>query len=276
MLKVPFIKMVGAGNDFILISAQPKMDYTKFTKAVCARNTGIGADGVLIFDKSKTSDFQMRIINADGSEAEMCGNGARCMAAYIVSKHAAANRLFSMETLAGQIVAEADGEIARVRLSNPKEYKAGIVLKINKQTLHASHIDTGVPHAVIFVEGLSEVDVHSLGRLIRNHDQFKPRGTNANFVEQTREDLVTVRTYERGVEDETLACGTGSVAAAIVAYLHVHPKTKNVHEAFMRVLTKSGEILEVTFDIKNGVEISNVWLKGTAKVIAKGEYCFDA
>jgi len=275
MKAIPFIKMVGAGNDFIVIEPRAGLDYVKFTQAVCARNTGIGADGVLVLEKSKTSDYRMRIINADGSEAEMCGNGARCMAAHIVANYKPSKKLFSMETLAGQILAEAKGEAARVRLSDPKDYLANINITVagNKMTVHS--IDTGVPHVVVFVDGLQEVDVNSLGKLIRNHPRFAPRGTNVNFVERAREGMVAVRTYERGVEGETLACGTGAVASALVAYLQLHPALKEQAGASMRVLTVSKEILEVTFDLKKDRKITNVWLNGTAKVIAKGEYYYN-
>lgn len=274
MVKIPFVKMVGAGNDFIVIQAQPNLDYTAFTQAVCARNTGIGADGVLILDQSKASDYRMRIINADGSEAEMCGNGARCMAAYIVANFKPVKQLFGMETMAGEILAEAEGDIARVRLSDPKDYMTGLNITVggNKMTVH--FIDTGVPHVVVFVDGLQEVDVNSLGRLIRNHPRFAPRGTNVNFVERAREGMVAVRTYERGVEAETQACGTGSVASALIGFMHLYPTVKDQQGAAMRVITASKEILEITFDLKDGQVINNVWLKGTAKLIAKGEYYF--
>ncbi len=273
-MNIPFVKMVGAGNDFIVIEPNPALDYVKFTQAICARQTGIGADGVLILDKSKTSDYRMRIINADGSEAEMCGNGARCMASYIVANLKPVKKLFGMETIAGEILAEAEGEIAHVRLSPPKDYLPNLDITVagNKMTVH--YIDTGVPHTIIFVEGLQEVDVNSLGRLIRNHPRFAPRGTNVNFVERARDGMVAVRTYERGVEAETLACGTGAVASAIIAYTQMHPGKKKQEGASMRVLTSSKEILEITFDLEDGL-MSNVWLKGTAKVIAKGEYNYN-
>ncbi len=281
MVKVPFVKMVGAGNDFIVIEPQANLDYIKFTKDVCARQTGVGADGVLIFDKSKTSDYRMRIINADGSEAEMCGNGARCMAAYIVANFYPTKKLFGMETLAGEILAEAQGEEARVRLSEPKDYMSGLNITIAGQKMQVDYIDTGVPHTVVFVEGLQEVDVNSLGRLIRNHPRFAPRGTNVNFVElaspvtgQSSNSMVAVRTYERGVEAETLACGTGSVASALIAYLHTHPTVKEQKGAVMKVSTVSKEVLEITFDLQKDNKIDNVWLKGTAKLVAKGEYYY--
>lgn len=263
--------MAGAGNDFVVIDARTGLNYKKLTAQVCDRSNGIGADGLLVLDKSKTADYRMRIINADGSEAEMCGNGARCMAAYIVKTRKPKKKLFSLETLAGTILAEAKDETARVRLSDPKDYRPNISLNVNGRTITVHYVDTGVPHTIVYVQGLKGIDVKTIGQTIRFHEQFKPRGTNVNFVEQLGDDLVEVRTYERGVEDETRACGTGSVAAGIVSYLRVHPDIRNVEKAVMNVKTKSGEILNVTFDVKNS-HITNVWLKGSAKFIAQGEY----
>ena len=274
MVRVPFVKMVGAGNDFIIIEARDNFDYVNFTKAVCARQTGIGADGVLVLDKSSQSDYRMRIINADGSQAEMCGNGARCMAAYIVTHCKPVKALFAMETLAGEILAEAHDEVARVRLSNPKDYRPNLGITVGNQHLQAHYIDTGVPHAVIFVDRLQEVDVNGLGKLVRHHACFAPRGMNVNFVAPSVQGVVAVRTYERGVEAETLACGTGSVAAALIAYLQANPDIKKQKGAMMKVLTASKEILEITFDLDEGCKIDNVWLKGSAKLIAKGEYFY--
>jgi diaminopimelate epimerase len=275
MVSIPFVKMVGAGNDFIVIEARGDFDYTKFAQQACARQNGIGADGVLVLDKSVKSDYRMRIINADGSEAEMCGNGARCMAAYIVTNLKPVKALFGMETLAGEILAEARDEVARVRLSDPKDYRPNLNITVANQKLEVHYIDTGVPHTIVFVDGLQEVDANSLGALIRNHPRFAPRGTNVDFVERAREGMVAVRTYERGVEAETLACGTGAVASALIAYLYAHPKLKKQKGALMKVLTASKEILEITFDLDEGHKISNVWLKGSARLIAKGEYCYN-
>ena len=263
--------MAGAGNDFVVIEANDGIDYKKLTKKICDRTNGIGADGLLILDKSKKADYQMRILNADGSEAEMCGNGARCMAAYIVRNYRPKKKLFTMETLAGKIFAEAKGEIANIRLSNLKDYKTDIPLSINGQKIYVHYIDTGVPHTIVFVDELKKIDVAKIGPIIRYHKKFDPRGTNANFVEQIKDDLVAVRTYERGVEDETKACGTGAVASAIVSYLKANPDVQNKIKARMDVLTKSGETLEVTFDLDRR-KVSNVWLKGSAKFIAQGEY----
>lgn len=281
MIKIPFVKMVGAGNDFIVIEPQAKLNYVDLAKAVCSRQFGIGADGVLILDKSKISDYRMRIINADGSEAEMCGNGARCMAAYIVAKFKPTKKFFGMETLAGEILAEAKGEEACVRLSNPKDYEPNIDIKVDGKTMTVHYIDTGVPHVIVFVAGLQEVNVNSMGRVIRNHSRFLPRGANVNFVEAAskaggkgQNGMVAVRTYERGVEAETLACGTGSVAAALVSFMQINPNVKEKKGAAIKVLTTSKEILEVAFDLHKDGKIDNVWLYGTAKTIASGEYYF--
>ena len=271
MKKIPFTKMVGAGNDFVVVENTNKIDPKKLAVAACARETGIGADGLLILDRSKKADYKMRIINSDGSEAEMCGNGARCMAAYIVQNKAPKNKLFKIETLAGIVLAQAKDETAVVRLSDPKDYDPEIHLNVNGQKISVSYIDTGVPHVVIFVDGLAKIDVDSIGRIIRHHERFKPRGTNVNFVEQRGHNLIEVRTFERGVEGETLACGTGSVAVGIIGFLKANPAVNDQVKANMKVLTRSGETLDVTFNLTRN-RISDVWLKGSAKFIAKGEY----
>lgn len=272
MKTIPFTKMSGAGNDFIVLDEAPNgMDLKKLALQACNRSNGIGADGILLLDNSKKADYKMRIINADGSEAEMCGNGARCMAAYIVKNKKPQKKLFTLETLAGLVEAEAEGEVAVVHLSDPADYRPDIAVDIHGHDLHVSYIDTGVPHTIVYVDDLPKIDVNKIGPVIRNHEAFKPRGTNVNFVEQMDTTLVYVRTYERGVEAETKACGTGSVASAIVTYLKVNPNEKNKKKAQMNVKTSGGEILEVTFDINNG-KVSNVWLKGSAKFVAKGEY----
>lgn len=266
--------MAGAGNDFIVIQApKERINVKQLALKVCERTNGIGADGLLILDRSLNADYKMRIINADGSEAEMCGNGARCMAAYIVKNHKPKKNPFSMDTLAGILQAKATGETANVRLSDPKDYRPDITIDIDGRDVNVHYIDTGVPHTIIFVEGLDKIDVKTIGPKIRFHEVFKPRGTNANFVQILGQDLVDCRTYERGVEDETKACGTGSVAAAIVSYMHLNPDIINKKNAKMNVRTKSGEILRVTFDIMD-CTLTNVHLQGSAKFIARGEYYF--
>ena len=271
MKKIKFIKMSGAGNDFIIIDALNGVNLKRLAIKACDRTNGIGADGLLVLDKSKKADYKMRIINADGSEAEMCGNGARCMARYIAKTKKPKNNLFSIDTLAGLVKGEIKGEVENINLSDPVNFTADIPLKVNGRKIRVHYINSGVPHAIVFVDNLSQIDVPKIGPIIRYHKRFKPRGTNVDFVEQLDKGLIDVRTYERGVEDETRSCGTGSVAAAIVTYLIANPKIKNKKRAKMKVRTSGKEILEVTFDINEG-RVSNVWLKGSVNFIAKGEY----
>jgi diaminopimelate epimerase len=277
MMKIPFQKMHGAGNDFIVIDHQPGLDYPAFAKKVCDRHMGVGADGVLVLEKSTVCDHKMQIINADGSEAEMCGNGARCMAVYIVRKFAVIPETFTLETLAGEIKASAQGEMASVQLSDPKDYRPNLEIRLTDQKIYGHFINTGVPHTVIFVQGLQEVDVNDFGRMVRNHKTFAPKGTNVDFVEKIKDGYVAVRTYERGVEAETMACGTGSVASAIVGYLQDETKLEPKKSASIKVITKSGELLDVSFDLDVKDEkpvVTNVWLRGSGKFICKGEYYY--
>ncbi len=266
--------MAGAGNDFIIVEAPVEgVRLKRLAIQVCDRTNGIGADGLLVLDKSKKADYKMRIINADGSIAEMCGNGARCMASYIAQYKKPKKKLFNMETLAGLVLGEAAGEIANVRLSNPVNYKPDIPIVLMGRKISVHYINTGVPHTIVYVDDLANIDVAKIGHIIRHHDEFEPRGCNVNFVEQINQNTVSARTYERGVEDETKACGTGSVAAAIISYLKANLIVVNKSNARMKVKTTGGETLEVTFDVKEG-KISNVWLKGSAKFIASGKFYF--
>jgi len=272
MKKINFIKMAGAGNDFILIDAQKGLNYRSLAKKICDRTNGIGADGLIVLDKPKKKyDYKMRIINADGSEAEMCGNGVRCLTAYIQQQKKPKKKLFSIETLAGEVLGKANGSVANVRLSDPTDYRASIPITVSNIQINVCSINTGVPHTIVYVDDLANINVSKIGGIIRYHSKFKPKGTNVNFAEQISENLVHARTYERGVEDETRACGTGSVAVAIVTYLKANPQITNKMNAKMKVRTTGKEILEVTFDLIDG-KVSNVWLKGSAKFIAKGEY----
>lgn len=274
MKKIPFQKMAGAGNDFLVIDTPKNIDLKKLAVKACNRTNGIGADGILVFDKSKKADYKMRIINADGSEAEMCGNGARCMAVYIVTHKKPKKKLFTMETLAGNILGKAKGNIASVRLSDPKNHRMDIPLNVLGRKITVQYIDTGVPHAIIFVNDIEKINVKKIGEVVRYHEAFKPRGTNVNFVEQISDTFINVRTYERGVEDETQACGTGSIASAIITYLKTNPDIQNVAKAYVKVSTTGKEILEITFDLINR-KPTNVWLKGSANLIARGEFYYS-
>ncbi|MFH1397039.1 MAG: diaminopimelate epimerase [Candidatus Omnitrophota bacterium] len=239
-------------------------------REVCDRKYGIGADGLLILEKSKGRDVRMRIFNADGSEAEMCGNGARCAALYFsrqaAGRHSPRQKII-IQTKAGIIESVVNKDSVRIKLTEPKDFRLDIPIKVNSRKLKINFINTGVPQAVIFVEGLDKIDVFNLGRLIRNDLQFSPAGTNVNFVEIVNDNSLKIRTYERGVEDETLACGTGSAASALITgyRLGVSGYRKiNVH-------TKGGEVLKVYY-MKEGDNFKDVWLEGKASIVYKGVY----
>jgi diaminopimelate epimerase len=263
MRKINFTKMVASGNDFIIIDRLPFAvnRVPELAKDICERKFGVGADGLLVLKKSKAADIRMRIFNADGSEAQMCGNGARCTALYLGKKKGA------IETKAGIIKTETSKDNIRIKLTDPKNLKLGIPIKVSGRNLKVNFVDTGVSHCVIFVEGLEKVDVAGLGRQIRYHKQFSPRGTNVNFVEILSKDSIKIRTYERGVEGETLACGTGSTAAAIISSIKLH-KTGNIK---IGVLTQGKEVLKVYFK-KQASLIQDVWLQGEARIVYRGEY----
>lgn len=286
MDKINFTKMVASGNDFVVIESpalpagrpdpRPQTrNLSILAQRICDRKYGAGADGLIFLEKSKIADIKMRIFNADGSEAQMCGNGARCAALYCVRKQKTENRKqkkIKIDTKAGIIAAEVKGETIKIKLTPPKDIKLDIPIKVNNRNIKVNFIDTGVPHAVIFVEGLDEIDIVNLGRLIRFHKAFIPEGTNADFVELLKDDSIKVRTYERGVEDETLACGTGSVASALLyAMRYTSPAGRQArYVKRINVHTKSGEVLKVYFDkINNG--FGNVYLQGKAEIVYTGE-----
>jgi diaminopimelate epimerase len=278
MKELVFSKMVAAGNDFVVIEEKlpclKKDSLAELSKTLCDRKRGIGADGVLILGKKGKDDASMRIFNADGSEAEMCGNGARCAVWYIYNRWQSAPA-FALHTRAGLVAAsvvtkERTGDNGRVtiKLTAPKDARLNIPLKVSGRSFKVNFVNTGVPHAVIFVSDLEHINVKNLGRLFRYHPHFAPKGTNVNFVEIEREDFIKVRTYERGVEDETLACGTGVSASSIITALTLKTTaTKNT----VNVLTQSGEILKVHFTKIRDI-IGQVWLEGDARFVFDGAF----
>ena len=261
--QIKFTKMNGCGNDFIVVDAReqklPK-DLSGLARRWCDRRFGIGADGVLIIGPSKKTDFAMRIFNADGSEAEMCGNGARCAALFARLRGVAPSMSFT--TPAGIIRAEAASKTAAIYLTEPKNYRPNIAIEALEQPLTVHFIDTGVPHTVVFVDDVASVDVDHLGRAIRQHEEFAPRGTNADFVQVLPDGTLKMRTYERGVEAETFACGTGAVAAAVVSFR----QGKASPPVHIRV---PGGLLVVDFEIEDD-EIRNVRLSGDTQVVFEG------
>jgi diaminopimelate epimerase len=259
--------MVASGNDFVVVdnSRGAVKDAVAFTREICRPHQGAGADGVLLFEGSKKANFKMRIFNPDGSEAAACGNGFRCIALYAHEILKYSSRM-NFESGSGLIEAEIGpkGSI-KVQLAKPRIFEMDGVVEVLKHRLHYTFLDTGVPHVVIFVEGLEKVEVFETGKAIRDHAHFQPFGTNVNFVEVKSKKEIAVRTYERGVENETLACGTGSTASAIVSVL------KGYAESPVHVLTKSGEKIRIDMQQK-GIEIAKVLLEGKAQFVYKGEY----
>lgn len=257
--------MVASGNDFIVIDHRKPFIKTpkNFAKKVCDRHFGVGGDGLLLLEKSKKADIRMRIINADGSEAEMCGNGARC-AALFAHKILGLGRKFRMETKAGIIHAAINAWTVEVQLTDPTAYAGPSELKLADCSLSYFFINTGVPHAVVILEeDFEDFPVAKIGREVRFHHAFQPAGTNVNFIRKTGARALAVRTYERGVEAETLACGTGSTASAIVAVLN------RLVTSPVEVKTRSGEILKINFQ-KEGDLVSNVTLEGNAQFTFEG------
>lgn len=264
---IKFTKMCAGGNDFIVVDNRAGSipeDRSAWAKEVCQRKFSVGADGLLLLESSSPADFRMRIFNPDGSEPEMCGNGARCLArfAYLIGL---VEKRMSFETQAGRIEAEIIGENVRLHMSQPTNIGLNleIPLKGGRHRLHK--INTGVPHAVSFVDNLEEVDVQGLGSRIRHHPYFQPEGTNADFVQVVDSSTLKMRTYERGVEEETNSCGTGAVAAAIIAF-----SLKKTVKVPLRIQTRGGELLKVYFNLKSG-EVTNVRLEGEARAVYQGE-----
>jgi len=238
---IEFYKMNGSGNDFILIDNRQGAvaavgDIVAFVKTVCERKVSVGADGLILIERSDRVDFKWRFFNADGSEVEMCGNGGRCAARFAFLKGIAGANV-SFETVAGIIDAEVKGNVVKLRLTDPHDLVIDDQILIEDHKLFVNSINTGVPHVVYFVRDVDDFDVFSTGRTIRYHEHYRPAGTNANFASVIDGHTLKVRTYERGVEDETLACGTGSVASALVA------ARKGLVESPVDVLVRSGEVL---------------------------------
>ncbi len=264
--RINFIKMSGGGNDFILIDNRKERLLKKkssLVKHVCQRKISVGADGVILVEKSGKADFKMRIFNPDGSEAEMCGNGARCVALFSY-KEKIAKKNMCFETKAGIIGAQIiNDKKVKIKMSNPFDLKKDLKLKINGKEFKGSFINTGVPHTVIFTSRIKTIEVEEVGRKIRRHKMFSPQGTNVDFVSLKGRSSIYLRTYERGVEAETLSCGTGSVASAIIAGLKKGLKSP------VKVITQSGEIYIIYFSIEKE-NIKEVYLEGSVAVSYEG------
>ncbi|NJM36859.1 MAG: diaminopimelate epimerase [Akkermansiaceae bacterium] len=268
-----FFKMNGAGNDFIVVdnrdlSLSKELDADTIA-ALCDRHRGIGADGLLAVEPAqKGADFRFRYYNADGGEAEMCGNGARCFGRFTAHLGEIVLKKVTFETIAGTLAAEMIGDDVRIAMSEPKDLTLNTEVKLRDLSSAVHFMNTGVPHAVTFLkdaQALDEFDVYTNGSEIRNHAAFAPAGTNANFAAVLAPGHISIRTYERGVEDETLACGTGMVASALVHHLLTGAPSP------IKVDVEGGDTLEIGFEKTGDQTFKNVTLTGPADFVFEGE-----
>jgi diaminopimelate epimerase len=266
-MKIKFKKMVGTGNDFIVVDSRgsifPAEDKT-FVSRLCDRRYGVGADGIILLENSAQSDFKMRIINADGSEAEMCGNGARCAVRMAKDIKLFKGKKTEFQTLAGTIKASIIGDIIKLNMGIAKEIRLNIKVILDGSEKILYFVNTGVPHAVMFVDDIEKVDVLRWGREIRHNSLFKPAGTNVNFVKVMDSSTIKVRTYERGVEDETFSCGTGTCASAIMSHL---VKGAGIS---IKSITAKNENLFVDFTVDSNGQPGEFFLSGPADCVFTG------
>jgi len=264
-MKIKFWKMHGARNDFVLIDDRagkfPVSDRA-FIAHIAARHSGIGAEGVILIQKSATADFFMRFFNPDGSEADMCGNGARC-AARLAFELGAEDKKMTIETAAGQICAQVLENGICLWMTPPRDWELNGLLDLNGQQLSYAFVNTGVPHVVMRTGGLSDTDVAGTGAAVRYHRDFAPAGTNVNFMEVSPDGSLSVRTYERGVEAETPACGTGVTACGLIAAKNGWVKLP------VKVYTAGGDMLVVDGELTDP-GARNVTLTGPAEHVFQG------
>ena len=263
-----FYKMNGAGNDFIVIDNRNLSTNLSAgqIEALCDRHRGIGADGLLAVEPAtQGADYKFRYYNADGGEAEMCGNGARCFGKFAAHLGEKVAEAVSFETVAGILSAEMIGEDVRIVMSDPFDLEMNADVKIDSLGADIHVLNTGVPHAVAFVEDLENLDVVKNGAAIRYHDRFSPNGTNANFAKVISNNHIEIRTYERGVEGETLACGTGMCAAAITHHILTGASSP------IKVNVAGGDTLEIGFEATPENQFTKVTLSGPADLVFEGD-----
>ena len=258
-----FSKMAGGGNDFVVIDnrAGRVEDAEALARRICTHHLSVGADGIILIENTPRATFRMRYFNADGSLGDFCGNGTRCAARFAFVNVIAPKRM-TIETGAGTVGAEvSDGGHVTLTLPPPHSYQPNRTLRVGDRLIHGSSIIMGVPHFVVFLrDDLWSQDIVALGRVLRNHPDLQPAGANINFVVVRGPHSIEVRTYERGVEAETLSCGSGVVASSAISALF--GKTK----APVEVLTRSGITLEVSFALDGGVP-RDVQLGGDARIV---------
>ncbi len=267
-MELPFAKITGAGNDFIVFdNRDEKLSAERdrgWFREICRRRRSIGADGVILLQNSAAADFHYVHINADGSDASMCGNGSRALALFIFTKNIASES-FRFEIGGKLYRASQHGDLITTDFNPPGTPVCDMDIVDEENLTEGGLIDTGVPHFVIFSTAIAEIDVATIGAKYRHHKYFDPEGTNVNFVEIVDMQLLRARTFERGVEDETLACGTGSVASAIIATM------RKACRPPITVQQPGGELV-----INFNKDFSTLTLTGKASLIYEGVLQFNA
>ncbi len=260
-----FYKIVGSGNDFVVVDNRKNKITRKniLAKKVCQSKYGIGADGLIFLEKSLKANFKMRIFNPDGSEAEMCGNGLRCLVKFIKEKRLSKNtQHLNIETKAGIYETIIKGKYISAKMFFSGNPNLNFSIDVHNKKINVHYVNTGVPHTVLFTEDIENLPIETMGPAIRFHKRFQPAGTNVDWVKVINPHSIKVRTYERGVEGETLACGTGVTASVICAYLLKKIKSP------VDITVRSGEKLKACFSD----DLKNVFLQGDAKIIFYGNF----
>ena len=287
---VKFWKLSGSGNDFVCIDNRDRQfdqiindpqTLRDFSHAICHRGKGVGADGIIFAETSEVdaADIFARFIESDGSHCELCGNGTGCFTNFVINTGIVEKDIVKILTPAGIVLGKpVDTNYIRVCIPQPEFTERNFSLEIANQELTCDFTVVGIPHVVTYVDDLNVVEVNKIGYAIRHHDKFKPRGTNVNFVKPIAPCEIELRTFEFGVEGETLACGTGSSAAAILSALKFGWDS---HHEFrtgkpITVHTKGGQKLRVYFSIDPDTKIiSDVCLETTVRKIYAGEFAKD-
>lgn len=260
-MQIPFTKMSGAGNDFIVIdnsTGEYALSESQIN-ALCKRQTGIGADGLILLELSGTHDFAMRYYNSDGRLGSMCGNGGRCIVHFAWHTGVANHKVqYTFEANGNTYHADVqEGGIIKLKMQPPEDFRE----KFTVEGYECHYVNTGSPHAVLFFDNVDELDVFGIGKRIRHNREHFPEGTNVNFIHIVSDNTIRLRTFERGVEDETLACGTGAVASAIISY-----RLQKVQSEPVSVIVQSGDTLEISFD----EAMQDIYLTGPAKPVFTG------
>lgn len=259
---IHFTKMSGTGNDFIVFDNRSGFftgKESEFFERICRRRISVGADGVLLVEGSESADIRMRYFNRDGRESTMCGNGARCVGFFAWEKKIVDKKAFRLEASDGVHMVDVLGEWVTLGMMKPRDFRFDLGILKEAEFTEGGFINTGVPHYVLFVDKLDVIDVTGMGSFYRSHEAF-PEGTNVNFVQCMGKNRIRVRTYERGVEEETLSCGTGCVASAVIA------AKRYGYDSAIAVMTRGGE-LTVGFDAC----FEEVSLAGLVEIVYEGE-----